>query len=157
MVDKAEGCGMSEINSRAPLFAEGPATWTPTHICPRCEFEQPRGELHHCVATDAWKAKKALWWAQYNASKAAVDNSVHTPAEPENVHSDVHSQEPLHSEPVHSTVEEEHPKVDISEVDTVDKVDAEEAVVHSSKEDARREYEREYKRRKRAEAKAAEA
>ena len=91
-------------------------------------------------------------WAEYHASRAPVD----TPVEPEIVHSDVHFQEPVHFEAVHSTVEEEHPKVDISEVDTVDKVDAEEAV-HSSKDDARREYEREYKRRKRAEARRSRA
>ena len=52
-------------------------------------------------------------------------------------------------------VEEEHLKVDISQVDRVDTVDMEEAV-HSSKVDTRREYEREYERKKRAEAKAAE-
>jgi hypothetical protein len=125
---------------------------SPTHFCQRCETEQPRGELHHCIATERWKAAKAAWWAEYHASRAPVD----TPVEPEIVHSDVHFQEAIHFEPVHSTVEEEHSKVDISEVDTVDKVDAEEAV-HSSKEDARREYEREYKRRKRAEAKTIES
>ena len=78
-----------------------------------------------------------------------------TPIEPEIVHSAVHFEEPVHSEAVHSTVEEEHLKVDISQVDRVDTVDMEEAV-HSSKVDTRREYEREYKRKKRAEAKAAE-
>jgi hypothetical protein len=107
---------------------------SPRHFCRRCETWQKRFELHHCVASGRWKAAKAV----------------------HNVHTDVHFQEPVHFEPVHSTVEEEHSKVDISEVDTVDKVDAEEAV-HSSKEDARREYEREYKRKKRAEAKAIES
>jgi hypothetical protein len=27
-----------------------------THICPRCETEQLRGQLHHCTATEARKA-----------------------------------------------------------------------------------------------------
>jgi hypothetical protein len=125
---------------------------TTMHFCARCETWQKRFEIHFCNATEEWKAAKAAWWAEYNASKAQVD----TPPEPEPVHSNVHFSEPVHSEPVHSTVEEEHQEVDISEVDTVDtvdKVDMEEAV-HSPKVDARREYEREYKRKKRAEAKA---
>jgi hypothetical protein len=30
-----------------------------THFCGRCETRQKRIELHHCVATDRWKAAKA--------------------------------------------------------------------------------------------------
>jgi hypothetical protein len=35
-----------------------------THICPRCETEQLRGQLHHCTATEVWKAAKAAMYAE---------------------------------------------------------------------------------------------
>jgi hypothetical protein len=35
-----------------------------THFCGRCETWQKRGELHHCVPTERWKATKAAMWAK---------------------------------------------------------------------------------------------
>jgi hypothetical protein len=39
-----------------PLTAE--ERMSPTHFCNRCETTQKRFEIHHCVATERWKAAK---------------------------------------------------------------------------------------------------
>jgi hypothetical protein len=33
---------------------------SPRHFCGRCETWQKRYEIHHCVATEHWKAAKAV-------------------------------------------------------------------------------------------------
>ena len=35
-----------------------------THFCGRCETEQKRFNLHHCIPTERWKAAKAAMWAK---------------------------------------------------------------------------------------------
>jgi hypothetical protein len=51
-----------------------------THFCNRCETVQKRGELHHCIPTERWKAAKAAYWAA-NGGLPAAKTSAHKTAE----------------------------------------------------------------------------
>jgi hypothetical protein len=55
-----------------------------THFCNRCETVQKRGELHHCVATERWKAAKAAYWAANGALKPAANKAADVHKEPAN-------------------------------------------------------------------------
>lgn len=121
---------------------------SPTHLCARCGTEQKRFELHHCVPTARWLAEKAAMRASGQQSIVHSDGQT--------LRSRVHSAEDVHLSTVHLPADEPHPEVDKTEVDKMDtdtlEVDSEEALA-AAREEKRREYEREYKRRKRAVAK----
>lgn len=106
----------------------------PRHFCGRCE------------PTERWKRARAAMRAR------GQEPLVHLDEPP--LRESVHSVKLVHLSTVHSTVEQEHQEVDTSGVDKVDSNLVEVDVSNSgkSREDMRREYEREYKCRKRAEA-----
>src|SRR3974377_798790 len=55
------------------------------HICPRCETEQARGQLHHCTATEAWKGAKAAMHAENPLPPPRRSRLVNSRAEPVNI------------------------------------------------------------------------
>jgi hypothetical protein len=114
-------------------------TQSPRHFCKRCETWQKRGELHHCLATEAWEAMKADWWAEYNASSKTLAD---TP--------------PVSSEPVSSPVEEEHFSEPANSPETANTANAEDDVSKPVSTD-RKAYMRDLMRRKRAEEALARA
>lgn len=112
-----------------------------THFCARCNSEQKRFELHHCTPAPRWIMARAAMRANGHVPVVHLGE----PSLRKNVHS-----EPVHlSSAVHLPAEEAY--VDMDKIE-VDKVDSEKTLT-VAREEKRREYEREYKRRKRAEAK----
>lgn len=69
--DEFEPCVIGRIEYR-PLTDD--EKQSPRHFCNRCESWQKRFEIHHCVATERWKAAKASWGAEYSTSKTPANS-----------------------------------------------------------------------------------
>jgi hypothetical protein len=128
---------------------------SPTHFCERCETWQKRGELHRCTPTPRWKALKAAMHAKTPLPPPCITKAAETPV-PDLALPPLST---FQSTPPHG--ERHKPDVDTGSVNTnpvhkptsVHKPDVDTGNADVDKPQDRTEYYREYKRKKRAEAK----